>query len=184
MQIDLSGSGCLTLLLSDEELRSLGLSFEELDGKSPKTRRMLHALLQMARRETGYAPQGSLLVEALPLEGGCLLLVTPEEEPPQPCCAPAAFLVAEEDALLQIAAAWSPAAHPLWQSSSLYRAQEGFWLVLYGGADAPVLYECAEPAADGAAAAARVAEHGEPIFIGDALPRLRRLVRGEPRSIS
>lgn len=178
MQIDLSDSGCLTLLLSDEELRSLGLSFEELDDQSPKTQRMLRALLKLARRETGYAPRGALLVEALPLEGGCLLLVTPEEsERSRPSATPpAAFFVAEADALLQLAAAWDPAAHTLWQSSSLYRAKGGFWLLLYGGGDAPALYECAEPVADGAAAAAWVAEHGDPIFIGDALPRLHQAV--------
>lgn len=179
VQIDLSDSGCLTLLLSDDELANLGLSFEELDYQSPKTRRMLRALLQLARRETGYTPQGALLVEALPLEGGCLLLVTPDSarRTMPEAVGPAAFFVAEADALLQIATAWPRGPHPLGESSSLYRGEDGFLLILYGGAEAPVLFECAEPLDDGEGAAAWAAEHGTPLFIGDALPRLRRLVR-------
>ena len=176
--MDLSGNGCLTLLLSDEELSGLGLSFEELDYQSPKTRRMLHTLLQLARRETGYAPEGALLIEALPLEGGCLLLVTPEGSHPLPEAeAPVVFFVADGDALLQIAAAWPAGPHPLGEGSSLYRGEEGFWLILYGGAGSPALFECAEELADGEGAAAFAAEHGTPLFIGDALPRLRRLIR-------
>lgn len=203
MQIDLSDSGCLTLLLSDDELASLGLSFEELDYQSPQTRRMLHALLQLARRETGYAPEGALLIEALPLDGGCLLLVTPERVAPPTgeWGTPTVFLIKGEDALLQIAAAWPSAGHRLGEGSSLYRIQtvpcgsdpsetaapetatpadaaSCFCLILYGSGDAPVLYECAEPVADGMAAAAWAAEHGKPVFIGDALPRLHRLVQG------
>lgn len=181
MQIDLSESGCLTLLLSDDELAALGFSFEELDDQSPKTHRLLRALLQLARNETGYLPPGALLVEALPLDGGCLLLVTPDSARPQPVAhaAPTAFFVKQEDALLQIAAAWPDAVHPLGEGSSLYRAENGFWLILYGDATASVLYECAEPVADGAATVAWVAEHAVPVFIADALPRLRRQVRGE-----
>lgn len=174
--MDLSGNGCLTLLLSDEELSGLGLSFEELDYQSPKTRRMLRTLLQLARQQTGYAPEGALLIEALPLEGGCLLLVTPEGARPLPEAEePTVFFVADGDALLQIASAWPAGPHPLGEGSSLYRGEAGFWLILYGGAEAPVVFECAEELADGEAAAAFAAEHGTPLFIGDALPRLRQL---------
>lgn len=181
MQIDLSDSGCLTLLLSDEELAALGLSFEELDYDNPQTRRMLHSLLQLARQETGCPLNGTLVVEALPLEGGCLLLVTPEETPLlDEHTAPAVFWIADVDALLQLAAAWPHTAHPFGASSSLYRLatdDDAFLLVLYGGEEAEALYECAEPVADGLAAAAWAAEHGDALFIGDALPHLHRLVQ-------
>ncbi|MBO5797348.1 MAG: hypothetical protein J6R77_03260, partial [Clostridia bacterium] len=148
--------------------------FEELDQQNPKTRRMLRTLLQLARRKAGYAPKGALLVEALPLEGGCLLLVSPKAPPLPVASSPTVFWVAEADALLQIAAA-APIAHPLGESSSLYRGRGGFWLIVYGGATAPVLFECGQALADGAIAAAYAAEHVEPLFIGDALPRMRRL---------
>ncbi|MBO5798034.1 MAG: adaptor protein MecA [Clostridia bacterium] len=174
MQMECSGNGCLSLILSEEELARLGLSFEELDQQNPKTRRMLRTLLQLARRRTGFAPKGALLVEALPLEGGCLLLVSPKDPILPAAASPTVFWVADGDALLQIAAG-GPLTHPLGEGSSLYRGQEGFWLILYGGATAPVLLECGQELADGATAAAYAAEHGEPLFIGDALPRLRRL---------
>lgn len=175
MRIDLSESGCLTLVLSDEELAALDLSFDELDYQCPKTRRMLRSLLQLAQRELGFLPEGALLIEALPLDGGCLLLVSPDEGslPPEHD-GPAVFFVAEENALLQIAAAVHEDAHPLGESSSLYRGEDGFWLVVYGERVAPIIYECAAASLNGAAAAAFAAEHGVPIFIGDALPRLRR----------
>lgn len=174
MQMECSGNGCLSLILSEEELARLGLSFEELDQQNPKTRRMLRTLLQLARRKAGYAPKGALLVEALPLAGGCLLLVSPKEPPLPAVASPTVFWVAGEDALLQIAAA-APAAHPLGESSSLYRGEGGFWLVIYGGVISPVLFECGNELAEGDTAAAMAAEHGEPLFIGDALPRLRAL---------
>lgn len=184
MQIDMLDSGCLTLLLSDEELSTLGLCFEELDGRSPRTRHMVQTLLQMVRQEYGYAPAGAVLVEAVPLEGGCLLLITPHGARPAARAVPAVFRVAGENALLQIAAAWNFAAGRPGEQSSLYRAdgkEGGFYLVLHvcGGSPLPpVLYECAEPLGEGALAAACAAEHGRPVFIGDALPRLRRLVQG------
>ena len=47
MQIESAPGGGLTLLLSDGELAALGLSFEELDGDSPATRRLLQELLPL-----------------------------------------------------------------------------------------------------------------------------------------
>lgn len=176
MQIELSPGGCLSLLLSDEELAALGLSFEELDWRSPATRRMLRGLLQLAGRQTGCAPSGRMRVEALPLEGGCLLLVTPTG-PVQEAPVPTLFRVEDENDLLQLARGIS-GVQDFGQSSSLYRDGEGFWLILYG--DVPnegALWECASPAGEGAAAAAAAAEHGTPIFIGDALPRLSQAAR-------
>ncbi len=177
MQIDLADNGCLTLYLSDGELAAMGLSFGELDEHSPRTRRMVKALLRMARRETGYDPGSSLLVEALPLDGGCLLLVTPSRPSagPPDRSAPATF-VTDADGLLQLASACGAQPSAFGRSSSLYRDGETYWLVIRGGDPMPALYECAEFIAGGEAAAAMAAEHGTPVFIGDALPRLHRLV--------
>ena len=176
MQMELSDSGCLSLLLSNQELASMGVSFEELDYQNLKTRRLLHTLLRIARQRVGFQPPGALLVEALPLDGGCLLLVTPENATPtmETPAAPTVFWVQDTNALLQIAAAWPRPIHPLGESSSLYHGEGGFWLVLYGGATAPILSECATPVATGTGAAAFAAEHGTAVFIGDALPRLRQ----------
>lgn len=173
MQIRLAQNGCLTLLVSDEELAALGVSFDELDGNSPRTRRAVGALLQKAREHVGPLPQGGLQIEALPLDGGCLLLVSPEQGRFCEASSPTVCFVADEDALLQIAAAWPKGPHPFGESSSLYRAASGYWLILYGGSLPPAVRECADLFLKGAEAAAAAAEHATPLFIGDALPRLR-----------
>ncbi len=144
----------------------MGLSFYSLDRHDPKTQRMLRTLLQVARRRVGFAPKGALSVEALPTADGCLLLVTPQSAVTR---APAVFHIADEDALLQIAAAWKHPTHPCDESSSLYRTADGFRLVLYGVPPFAALDECARPTDE---TEAFVAEHGIPWLIGDALPQL------------
>lgn len=166
MQINFTDNGCLTMLLSDDELSAMGLSFTALDRRDPKTQRMLRTLLQVAHRRVGFSPRGALSVEALPTVGGCLLLVTPLGGTQG---VPAVFHIADEDALLQIASAWQQPAHPSGESSSLYRTEDGFRLVLYGVTPFAALNECARPTAE---EAAFVAEHGHAWFIGDALPQL------------
>jgi hypothetical protein len=174
MQIESAPGGGLTLLLSDGELAALGLSFEELDGDSPATRRLLQELLRLAARQKGRSLSGRVTVEALPLEGGCLLLVTPLG--PEASPAPTLFRVANGDDLLQLARGIR-GTRRLDQSSSLYREGEGYWLVIYGELPREgALWECAQPAGEGAAAAAAAAERGIPLFIGDALPRLAQAV--------
>lgn len=168
MQIDLTDNGCLALLLSDDELSAMGLSFERLDRRDAATRRMLRTLLQIARRRVGFSPEGALSVEALPTENGCLLLVTPLTPPAAEALV---FRIPDENALLQIAAAWPHNAHPWGENSSLYRTADGFRLILYGTAPFGALTECAEPTDEHEA---HVAEHGTPWFIGNALPQLRR----------
>lgn len=178
MQIDLSGNGCLTLLLSDEELASLGLCFEEMDYNTPQTQHMLHALLQLARQETGCPLAGALTIEALPLEGGCLLLITPEDD--EPPALPTVWQLFDADALLQLAAAWPDAPSTLRENSALYRLHDharSFVLVMYGSAQPPLVAEYGRRIGQGLGAAAWAAEHGDPLFIADALPRLHRLVQ-------
>lgn len=168
MQIEFTDNGCLTLLLSDDELSAMGLCFEQLDRRDAATRRMLRTLLQVAHRRVGFTPEGALSVEALPTVGGCLLLITPLV----PCGdKPLVYRVPDENALLQIAAAWPHKAHPLGQSSSLYRTADGFRLILYGVSPFGALTECAAQTDEHAA---YVAEHGTPWFVGDALPQLGR----------
>lgn len=166
MQIDLTDNGCLALMLSDDELSAMGLCFEQLDRRDAATRRMLRTLLQIAHRRVGFTPEGALSVEALPTADGCLLLVTPLTPHSEK---PLVFRIPDENALLQIAAAWSYDAHPWGQSSSLYRTDDGFRLILYGTPPFGALTECAEVTDEHEAF---IAEHGTPWFVGDALPQL------------
>ncbi len=170
MQIDLTDNGCLALMLSDDELSAMGLCFEQLDRRDAATRRMLRTMLQIAHRRVGFSAEGALSVEALPTADGCLLLVTPL--PPR-AAKPLTFRIPDEDALLQIAAAWPHDVHAWGQSSSLYRTDDGFRLILYGTPPFGALNECAEVTDE---QESYVAEHGAAWFVGDALPQLHRQV--------
>ncbi len=168
MQIDLTDNGCLAFMLSDDELSAMGLCFEQLDQRDAATRRMLRTLLQIAHRRVGFTSEGALSVEALPTADGCLLLVTPLTPHDDK---PLVFRIPDENALLQVAAAWPHDTHPWGQSSSLYRTDDGFRLILYGTPPFGALTECGELTDEHAAF---VAEHGTPWLIGDALPQLHR----------
>ena len=160
----MTDNGCLALLLSDDELAAMGLSFDTLDRRDPKTQRLLRTLLQVARRRVGFAPKGAVAVEALPTADGCLLLVTPQGDH-----TPAVFHIADENALLQIAAAWKRPAHSCGERSALYRTADGFRLVLCGVPPFAALAECADLTNE---AEAFVAEHGDIWFRDNALPQL------------
>lgn len=170
MQIDFSDGGCLSVMVSDEELASMGMSFEKLDWHDPETRNVLHTLLQVAKHEVGYIPYGTVLVEALPLEGGCLFLITPEDTKTPD--APEIFRIPDAETLLQLAAAIGRDTPP----GSLYRTENGYWLTVKGHAPQAV-YECAEPIYD-RHMACRVTEYGTVIFAKDALWRLKKAVSG------
>ena len=77
MRMEMTDSGCLKVWLSEEDLAELGLTFESLDYEDPVTRDAMKRILAAAQKETGFPAEGGLMVEALPLDGGCLLLFTP-----------------------------------------------------------------------------------------------------------
>lgn len=77
MKMELLENGCLKIVLSDEELRDMGLSFEKLDYRNLETQRAIQQLLLTAARKPVSRHNGDLTVEAIPLENGCLLLLTP-----------------------------------------------------------------------------------------------------------
>lgn len=171
-------NGCMTILLSDIELSGMGIRFEEMDSRQPATREALHILLAAARRQAGLPPEHRLRVEALPIEAGCLLLVTPlprrrslrMRRPVKP----QVYAVDCVDHLLSLAAAIG--AMPPLLSSSLYRWQKGWRLVVYPARISPrldsLLAEYGRLVGEGDLAAAATEEHGTPIVRGDALDRL------------
>lgn len=171
MQIDRTDEGGLAFRLSDRELQSFGLQWDTLDMQNPAARRLVRALLQFTQSNPAADGQ-SFLVEALPLEGGCLLLVTPQP-PADESDTPTVFFTASFDSLLPVGAVCAdrlPALH----SSSLYRTADGFWLIWYGQPPA-VITEFLQPMGVGAVAAAAVAEHAVPVRVADAVPYLAAL---------
>ena len=77
VKMDLLENGCLKILLTEDELRDFNLTFGALDYNNENTRSALHQLLEKAKRQTGFDASGSFIIEALPVDGGCMLLLTP-----------------------------------------------------------------------------------------------------------
>jgi negative regulator of genetic competence, sporulation and motility len=180
VKIDLLKNGCLKILLTEDELRDFNLTFEALDYNNENTRSALHQLLEKARRQTGFDASGSFIIEALPVDGGCMLLLTPtcdnRRVRMKRVAGPYIYELDDADSVLHFAESVGEHAAPLY-GSSLYRFDKGYRLVLYPGAPLSremgnILGEFARPAGEGDAAAAYTAEHGESIVVGDALNRL------------
>ena len=179
VKMDMLENGCLKILLTEEDLRTYGLTFDNLDYENENTRSALHRLLEEAKRRTGFDSAGSLMVEALPVDGGCLLLLTPTggKRPVRirRAAGPYVYELDSADAVLQLAQSVEEESLP-W-GSSLYAFGEKYRLVLYPGAPLSnrmghLLHEFARSAGEGDAAAAFTAEHGVSIAVGDALGRL------------
>ena len=77
MKMELLDNGCLKVLLTEEDLQALGLTFDSMDTTNMATQEAIQSLLLTAKHETGFDPSIGLVVEALPVDGGCLLLFTP-----------------------------------------------------------------------------------------------------------
>jgi negative regulator of genetic competence, sporulation and motility len=184
VKIDLLKNGCLKILLTEDELRDFNLTFEALDYNNENTRSALHQLLEKARRQTGFDASGSFIIEALPVDGGCMLLLTPtcdnRRVRMKRVAGPYIYELDDADSVLHFAESVGEHAAPLY-GSSLYRFDKGYRLVLYPGAPLSremgnILGEFARPAGEGDAAAAYTAEHGESIVVGNALNRLYEAV--------
>lgn len=183
--MDLLKNGCLKILLTEEDLRAFHLTFEDLDYSNDSTRGVLRLLLEQAREETGFDPGGSLLVEALPVDGGCLLLLTPtagkRHVRMKRAAGPFVYELDDTDAVLRLARS-ADGQMPAMLTSSLYRFGSRYRLILYPGSPlsremSNLLGEFARPAGEGDAAAAYTAEHGEAIAVGDALHRMGEAMR-------
>ena len=189
MKMELLENGCLKILLTEEDLNRLGLSFASLDYDTPATRSAMQTLLLAARNETGFDPTGGLVVEALPVDDGCLLLFTPTASHRRirlkKAVGPYIYEVEDAEQLFRLAEGLSRYRQPLQKrllpsaGSSLYLFGEKYRLVLYPASVLPrgvqdLMREFSRSAGEGDAAAAYTAEHGRAIAVGDALTRLCR----------
>lgn len=175
--MDLLENGCLKILLTEEDLRKFNLTFEDMDYNNENTRNIMHYLLDTARQETGFDSSGSLVIEALPVDGGCLLLFTPAGSKRhirmKRVVGPYIYELDDVDTILDFARTIGSHIQPM-MGSSLYQFENRYRLVLYPGAPLSremghLLNEYTHPAGEGDAAAAYTAEHGRPIAVGDAL---------------
>ena len=168
MQYHLTDTGALRVQVSDEELSAFGVRFGGMNADDPTTRRLLRLVLRDAAAMIGFRAPHGVKVEALPLEGGCLLLFTPKDGAISLVGAPAeVWRFMGTDALL----AWRRAGRVFWKkqpAAAMYRRQEAFFLILFAPALIPaglrtLIAEFAEQVGVGDAAVAAVAEHGQPI---------------------
>jgi hypothetical protein len=119
-----------------------------------------------------------MMVEAIPVEDGCVLLLTPEHRRPL-FHMPQAQIYAfhNVDDVLQFGEALKGAALPELPTASLYEWDSEYRLILYPGLcplrdSRFLLSEFAQQVGEGTAAAAFVEEHGTPVTVGDALHKL------------
>ncbi len=184
MRIELLESGCLKVFLSDLDLRDRGLTFARLDYHNEETRLAVRRLLEQAHRETGFRPAGEMTMEAIPVEGGCLVLLTPvtprRRVRMKRAIGPYGYRVEDVDGLFRLAEGWarmSAAGQDDPVGSSLYACAGEYRLILYPCAPLSperetLLREFAEPLGEGDGLAAYTAEHGRALAVGGALERL------------
>lgn len=77
MNIEQINSSKLLISLCDRELEEYDLNYETMDLKNEKTRSIIRRVLKYAENKTGMElSTGSLVIEAMKYDHGCLLLVT------------------------------------------------------------------------------------------------------------
>ena len=174
MKMERLCGGALKIWMSEQELLRWGLRFEQLSAHDRATGAAVRRLLQVARGRAALPEAGSITVEAVPFEGGCLWLFTPGHR--VYCRMPPAqvFALKTADDLLQLGGWLSTVSRV--PTASLFGWGEEYRAVVYPGGGAwrdfcRRLTEFADPLDE--ASAAFVEEHGTAIAVGDAFNRLR-----------
>lgn len=175
MKMEPLNSGDLRIWMTDEELCLWGLTFEDMKADTVNTQRAIRRLLGVARQRLPFPTGSSVLVEALPLEGGCLFLFSSSGRLAM-ATVPQLYTLDSAEAVLQFGQTLS-IAQPELPPASLYRQGDTYVMILYAGfgdtdACRRLLREFGYQTGEGYAAASYIEEHGQPITVGDALSRL------------
>ncbi|MBR2339023.1 MAG: hypothetical protein IKA63_06115 [Clostridia bacterium] len=175
MKIEPLKSGCFKIWMTENDMQRWGLRFDDMSADHRATRTAVMRLLAIVKQRTDLHADG-MTVEAVPVEGGCLLLFTPHGRRPlfrMP--QPQIYALHTADDLLQLGEGLS--ADDALPAASLYSWGDEYRLILYAGVGGTrgshlPLAECAEKVGEGTASAAFIEEHGQPITVGNALHRL------------
>lgn len=183
MKIESLSNGCLRIWLSSQELARFGVSMETMEEQSRSTRQMLRELLNAAARQEGRRCIPAL-AEAIPVAGGCVLLLTPRR---RAAGGAVVFRPRDLEALYTLAEQWQAVRGAA--CTSLYELDEEYRLVVSaaGRLSLPLrrlLCAYGEPLGSGAAAVAAVEEHGRLLCAGRALETLLRSQTVDPQRLS
>lgn len=177
MKMEPLSSGDLRIWMTDEELCRWGLRLEDMQAGTAETDRAMRRLLSVARQRLPFHSNGSVLVEVLPLEGGCLFLFSSSGRSTLPISLPQVYVLESAEAVLGFGQTLSASRRACLPPASLYRQGEAYVLILYAGLGTTIgcrrlLQEYGHRLGEGYATASYIEEHGTPITVGDALQRL------------
>ncbi len=177
MKIEPLSSGDLRIWMTDDELCRWGLRLDEMKVGTPATNCAIRRLLGVARQRQPFYSNGSVLVEALPLEGGCLFLFSTPDRCAPTAALPQVYALDSAEAVLQFGERLSANRQDSLPPASLYQLGDGYVLILYVGLGTAggcrrLLQEFGRCTGEGYVAAAYIEEHSRPITVGNALQRL------------
>ncbi|MBR2406857.1 MAG: hypothetical protein IKB04_07475 [Clostridia bacterium] len=178
MKMEPLKGGSLRIWMTHTDMQHWGLQFERLDARDACTRRALLRLISVAQERLAFRADGELTVEALPIDGGCLLLLAPLT--PLLICPtePTVYTVHTADDLLRLGSGLCRFPQDTLPTASLFAWDEEYRLIVYAD-KAPttalrrLLGEFADRTAKGYTAAAFTEEHGRAVAVGNALQQLR-----------
>ena len=177
MKMEPLNSGDFRVWMTAGDMRRWGLNIDLMQTDTQNTTRVLRRLLGIVRQRSAFASVGSVVVEALPLDDGCVLLFSRCGSHGK---ATGPFIVQFEsaDTLLRfaeaLAARHGAATLPY---ASLYRQDKRYMLIVYTSrADVKRVYTVAKEFgcafASGEIAVSSVEEHATVVAVGDVLNRL------------
>lgn len=181
----------LIISLCNEDMQVFSLEYESMGFNDPHSRRVLKRLLTLAGSRTGISVSDkNLMVEAMPHNEGCILLVTLIPKSGQsrrtfkikrPCdCYMAAFSDVE-DFLSCIQRLYEGGF--LFRGSKAYRYGGSYYLILSTGGHMPfkargLLNEYADAVETNRLEAAKITEHGAPVAQAHAIMQIGSALSG------
>lgn len=175
MDITRTEGGALRVLLSDSDLKHFGADFAALGERDPQTGVVIKRILRAVLKKMPLPRDTALTVEAVPTDDGCLLLITPR---PRATDNVYTVTVAEKEGLLLLQNTLTRVAADTFTASALYQLPDGYGLLLYYDQPAnnveQLLHEFGK-VHTGGIPAAKIAEYGKPLYIGNALERMHHL---------
>ena len=177
MKMEPLSSGDLRIWMTHQDLCRWGLHIDSMKAGTPQISRAIRRLLGVARQRFAFPAHGSVLVEALPIEGGCLFLFSTPVRSLPPITLPQLYVLDSAEAVLQFGETLSTCPSCELPPASLYRQGDVYVMIVYDGASTTggferLLQEFGRRFGEGFAAASYIEEHGHPITVGDALQRL------------